>query len=430
MAAVVAVEAAVAATDALLSFSIKADADTDATSAVDKARVPFVSWANRMRTDLKEVTPGSHISFDLECALSSLQDQAWLNIHETAKEKSRGLWREVYALVCLMQCALASTVDIVKAIRCADLGLIVAGPEGRVGIGLQIAVLHLSSIAAETDFAETCATETSPSKRRRTECAPEVQVPVIRKPLLEVGNGTLSMEAFLVRHLALRVPVVVRGSCALWPAVERWKDVAFWRDTPVGRRFVPVEVDYWFNRDFDLMTLRDFVARCVETDSASVPPPGLSCGGYLAQHALLDQIPELGADVVTPDIALCGSEGHLMRAVFFGPKGTATPLHVDPYENAFCQVVGSKYVRLYPPAEAWRLYPSDENSPLRNHSKLEPGDLLLGEKTDAYLEFPEFEKADFAETVLRAGDLLYLPRGWWHYVKSLSTSISVAFHFN
>ncbi len=53
-------------------------------------------------------------------------------------------------------------------------------------------------------------------------------------------------------------------------------------------------------------------------------------------------------DVATPDIALCGPEGHLLRQIFFGPKGTVTPLHYDPYENALCQLVGSKSVRGLP----------------------------------------------------------------------------------
>ena len=40
-----------------------------------------------------------------------------------------------------------------------------------------------------------------------------------------------------------------------------------------------------------------------------------------------------------PDLALCGSGGTVLRQVFFGPEGTVTPLHSDPYENIFCQAI-------------------------------------------------------------------------------------------
>merc|ERR1712139_634978 len=99
---------------------------------------------------------------------------------------------------------------------------------------------------------------------------------------------------------------------------------------------------------------------------------------------VLDQIPSLDADVLTPDIALCGPEGHLLRQVFFGPRGTVTPLHYDPYENALCQLVGRKYVRLYAPSETPNVYGRDSSDPLRNNSTIEPADLLEGEAAGAY----------------------------------------------
>jgi hypothetical protein len=41
---------------------------------------------------------------------------------------------------------------------------------------------------------------------------------------------------------------------------------------------------------------------------------------------------------------------------WLGTGGTVTPLHFDSYDNLFAQVVGSKYVRLYPPSETPKLY--------------------------------------------------------------------------
>ena len=44
-------------------------------------------------------------------------------------------------------------------------------------------------------------------------------------------------------------------------------------------------------------------------------------------------------------------------------------------------------------------------------------------------KFPLFKKANVIKVKLTDGDLIYIPRGWWHYVESLSPSIGISFHF-
>ena len=41
--------------------------------------------------------------------------------------------------------------------------------------------------------------------------------------------------------------------------------------------------------------------------------------------------------------------------------------------------------------------------------------------------YPLFLDAPYLETVLEPGECLFIPRSWWHYVRSLSTSFSVSF---
>jgi len=45
-------------------------------------------------------------------------------------------------------------------------------------------------------------------------------------------------------------------------------------------------------------------------------------------------------------------------------------------------------------------------------------------------EFPLFRDAEFVEGVLGPGECLYIPVGWWHYVRSVSPSFSVSFWWN
>ena len=40
--------------------------------------------------------------------------------------------------------------------------------------------------------------------------------------------------------------------------------------------------------------------------------------------------------------------------------------------------------------------------------------------------FPQFLKVKHHQIVLHPGEMIFIPRGWWHHVESLDTSISVS----
>ncbi|PRQ35274.1 putative [histone H3]-lysine-36 demethylase [Rosa chinensis] len=42
-------------------------------------------------------------------------------------------------------------------------------------------------------------------------------------------------------------------------------------------------------------------------------------------------------------------------------------------------------------------------------------------------EFLELQDLEFLDCILEEGDMLYIPPKWWHYVRSLTTSMSVSF---
>ncbi len=41
--------------------------------------------------------------------------------------------------------------------------------------------------------------------------------------------------------------------------------------------------------------------------------------------------------------------------------------------------------------------------------------------------FPDAAGLPFADCLLRPGQLLFIPRGWWHYVRAATISFSVSF---
>jgi lysine-specific demethylase 8 len=88
-------------------------------------------------------------------------------------------------------------------------------------------------------------------------------------------------------------------------------------------------------------------------------------------------------------------------SAWFGPGGTISPLHTDPRDNLFGQVLGSKYIRLYSPKETSRLYPHDE-SMLANSSQVEAENPDLS-------KFPLFADATYVDCVVGPGDMLFIP---------------------
>lgn len=250
-------------------------------------------------------------------------------------------------------------------------------------------------------------------------------------------------------------PVVLTGALDYWPAWDErpWKSPSYLLSKTIGgRRLVPIELgrsyvdDGWGQK---IIPFQQFMDRYILDPSSNGT-------GYLAQHDLFAQIPGLRNDISIPDYcytspppphyssplakkhsAIPKLEDPLLNA-WFGPAGTISPLHTDPYHNILAQVVGRKYVRLYAPGESKNLYPrgiEDGGIDMENTSALDVGllegwDGDEGERNEAIVHFPLFSNAKFVDVILEEGQCLYVPVGWWHYVRSLSVSFSVSFWFN
>lgn len=91
------------------------------------------------------------------------------------------------------------------------------------------------------------------------------------------------------------------------------------------------------------------------------------------------------------------------------------------------QLVGRKRVLLWPPEAREQLQAPPVNSPLANtspHNPFAPSSLGPPEAVD---ETAICLCSVGGCVVLKPGDALLIPKGWWHHVCSLTTSFSVSY---
>ncbi|KFI05993.1 cupin-like domain-containing protein [Massilia sp. BSC265] len=101
---------------------------------------------------------------------------------------------------------------------------------------------------------------------------------------------------------------------------------------------------------------------------------------------------------------------------WLGPTGTVTPLHCDFDDNIFAQIWGTKRIFLAPPHHDEFLYVREAN-PVLFGSPVDP------EAPDVE-RFPLARRASLIECIVKPGELLYVPAGWYHQVRALSFSLS------
>jgi len=398
-------------------------------------------------------------------------EATWEKIHLGIWHTVPVIWREAYSLACLLHASSlltfiqgeghrdgnGSTNYSQEALRMMDLAAIMGGPT-LMRPYVDIFITLLQDIG--TDGIEEEALEKKMVQWQQTKTEEELHSLIPKRSLSssavfhQIQRDHLpSLEVFAQKYMPCSnnnsssssegQPVIVTGALDSWPALELWKHPSH-LIRKAGNRTIPVEVgshyvdEEWGTR---LMTVAELLvsSNMIDSDTSDGGSGDNVDNGtanitkkvhYLAQHALFDQIKCLRSDIIQPDYCSLGTDTETPAVnAWIGPGGTITPLHTDPHHNLLCQVVGRKYIRLYPPSASSGMYPHQDGL-LTNTSQIidiensgGEGDNNNNKEEERY---PEFRKQQWMECVLKPGDVLYIPPLWWHYVKSLETSISVS----
>jgi lysine-specific demethylase 8 len=101
--------------------------------------------------------------------------------------------------------------------------------------------------------------------------------------------------------------------------------------------------------------------------------------------------------------------------VWIGSAGTRSMLHSDLKDNLFCQIWGEKDVTLLEWKNSRAAYPFPDN--LVN-SQVDLGNPDLR-------RFPRLRHVSLLHVCMAPGDVLYIPRGCWHDIRSRTPSVSL-----
>ena len=223
---------------------------------------------------------------------------------------------------------------------------------------------------------------------------------------------TISKEDFRNKYLLPRKPLVIKNMARSWPAFEKWT-MDYMKET-VGDVEVPLydsskaDPAAPINSSATKMKFTDYI------DLISEKPTDL-------RIFLFDPIksaPKLLEDYISPK-DLMGGFLDKFPNMFFGGKGSETFLHfdIDLAHIFHTHFNGRKHILLFENKWKERLY----KIPFATYS-LEDYDIANPD----FEKFPALNGVEGIECFLEHGDTLFMPTGWWHYMKYLDGSFSIS----
>lgn len=233
---------------------------------------------------------------------------------------------------------------------------------------------------------------------------------IILKPIDVVED--ISKEEFYEKYLKPRRPVVIKNMAKKWPAYQKWT-MEYMKEV-VGDVEVPLydsskaDPSAPINASAAKMKFGDYI------DLIQREPTDL-------RIFLFDPIkyaPKLLEDYISPK-ELMGGFLDKYPNMFFGGKGSVTFLHfdIDMAHIFHTHFNGRKHILLFDYKWRERLY----QIPYATYA-LEDYDI---ENPD-FTKFPALDGVEGIECYLEHGDTLFMPTGWWHWMKYLDGSFSIS----
>lgn len=221
----------------------------------------------------------------------------------------------------------------------------------------------------------------------------------------------ITKEDFINLYFKPQKPVVIERFIEDWPAYEKWnldyiKSVAGEKIVPLYDDR-PVSHEDGFNEAHAKMKMSEYV------DLLKKGPTKFR----IFLWNILKEVPQLQDDFNYPDFGLKMLKG--LPMMFFGGQDSYTFMHYDiDLANIFhFHFQGKKEIILFDQSQNKHLYKV-------------PYSLITHESIDFsnpdFKKWPALKSASGHKTFLEHGEVLYMPEGYWHYMKYITPGFSMS----
>ncbi len=228
-------------------------------------------------------------------------------------------------------------------------------------------------------------------------------------------TGIMSRAEFFGNYYANNRPVIMQGALDHWPALQLWTPE--YLKERYGRATVEIQAGRKSDSRYELNSAQHKTLVRFADYIDMIVTGGPTNDFYMTANngsRNLDALRGLWNDI-DPLPEYLKEEPSNPGFFWFGPAGTVTPLHHDLTNNFMGQVRGRKLVKLISPNYLPFIY-----NHVHCYSQVDLDNI-------DYDHYPRFRNVKIIEMVLQPGDLLFLPVGWWHYVRGLDVTITMTF---
>lgn len=222
---------------------------------------------------------------------------------------------------------------------------------------------------------------------------------------------SISPEDFYQKYVRNQIPVVVEQLTHDWPAYSKWK-LEYIKEI-AGDKIVPlyddrpVSHDQNFNEAHAQMKMSDYI------DLLKSKPTNYR----IFLYNLMKEVPSLKNDFHWPKLKL--NLIKQMPMLFFGGQNSKVFMHydIDLSNILHFHFHGTKRCMIFSQQQSKYLYKVP-------HSLISREDIDFDNPD--YEKFPALKKAQGYVCELKHGEMLYMPEGYWHYMKYTSPGFSMS----